>query len=139
MSTTKRVIISKKNPYHVEKHRYYELKHFCLQYPTWVKEYRNLDGFRKNTIDLANVSYSGEHGDPTVRCVLARQRYAEKIELVERVAKDVDDEFGDYIFKAVTQDLSYAYLQTRLGIPCSRSAYYKLYRKFFWMLSNAQN
>lgn len=25
--------LSQKNPYWIGKHRYYELKHFCLQYP----------------------------------------------------------------------------------------------------------
>ena len=25
------------NPYWIERHRYYELKHFCLQYPIWKK------------------------------------------------------------------------------------------------------
>ena len=30
--------LSKKSPYWIDKHRYYELKHFCLQYPLWKKE-----------------------------------------------------------------------------------------------------
>lgn len=29
--------LSQKNPYWIGKHRYYELKHFCLQYPIWKK------------------------------------------------------------------------------------------------------
>lgn len=29
--------LSKKNPYHLSRHRYYELKHFCFQYPEWKK------------------------------------------------------------------------------------------------------
>lgn len=29
-----RAEVSENNPYWIEKHRYYELKHFCLQYPT---------------------------------------------------------------------------------------------------------
>ena len=33
MGTTLRAELSEKNPYWIEKHRYYELKHFCLQYP----------------------------------------------------------------------------------------------------------
>ena len=32
MGTTLRAELSEKNPYWIEKHRYYELKHFCLQY-----------------------------------------------------------------------------------------------------------
>ena len=40
MSTVIRPEISKKNLYWIPKHRYYELKHFCLQYPEWKKNYR---------------------------------------------------------------------------------------------------
>lgn len=29
------VELSERNPYYISKHRYYELKHFCLQYPEW--------------------------------------------------------------------------------------------------------
>ena len=39
MATTIRPELSEKNPYWIEKHRYYELKHFCLQYPIWRKAY----------------------------------------------------------------------------------------------------
>lgn len=35
MGTTIRPELSEKNPYWIERHRYYELKHFCLQYPIW--------------------------------------------------------------------------------------------------------
>ena len=43
MGTTIRPELSEKNPYWIEKHRYYELKHFCLQYPIWRKAYSVLD------------------------------------------------------------------------------------------------
>lgn len=43
MGTTIRPEISKKNRYWIDKHRYYELKHFCLQYPTWKKAHSSLD------------------------------------------------------------------------------------------------
>ena len=46
MGTTLRAELSEKNPYWIEKHRYYELKHFCLQYPIWKKAYSALDSFK---------------------------------------------------------------------------------------------
>lgn len=48
MSTTIRPEVSEKNQYWIEKHRYYELKHFCLQYPIWRKSYgeKSPDGKR---------------------------------------------------------------------------------------------
>lgn len=51
MATTIRPELSEKNPYWIEKHRYYELKHFCLQYPIWRKAYASLDGFNSKPAD----------------------------------------------------------------------------------------
>ena len=43
MATVIRAEVSEKNKYWINKHRHYELKHFCLQYPTWKKAYVDLD------------------------------------------------------------------------------------------------
>lgn len=32
-----RAELSKKNPYHIPRYRYYELKYFCRQYDDWKK------------------------------------------------------------------------------------------------------
>ena len=53
MGTTLRAELSEKNPYWIEKHRYYELKHFCLQYPIWKKAYAALDGTNTKTMNLS--------------------------------------------------------------------------------------
>lgn len=52
MGTTIRPELSEKNPYWIERHRYYELKHFCLQYPIWKKAYAALDGLSRRPSDL---------------------------------------------------------------------------------------
>ena len=39
MATVIRPEISEKSKYYIDKHRYYELKHFCLQYKEWKKGY----------------------------------------------------------------------------------------------------
>lgn len=44
--------LSEKNPYWIERHRYYELKHFCLQYPLWKKMYEAIDGASRRKEDL---------------------------------------------------------------------------------------
>lgn len=54
MGTTIRPELSEKNPYWIEKHRYYELKHFCLQYPIWRKAYSVLDGYANPPKDSAS-------------------------------------------------------------------------------------
>ena len=40
MGTNIRPEISERNPYWISKHRYYELKHFCLQYNGWASAYK---------------------------------------------------------------------------------------------------
>ena len=86
MGTTIRPELSEKNPYWIERHRYYELKHFCLQYPIWKKAYAALDGLSRRPSDLEVFSKKGEISDPTVRCVEARSYYIDRMKTVEQVA-----------------------------------------------------
>ncbi len=133
MSTTIRPELSEKNPYWIEKHRYYELKHFCLQYPIWQKARAALSGLSQRPIDAVNLT--NNHGDPTARCVEARAFYSERIELIEKAAAETDAELGNYILQAVTQGISYDHLRVRTNIPCCKDTYYELYRRFFWILN----
>ena len=137
MATVIRAEISEKNKYWISKHRHYELKHFCLQYPSWKKTYMELDGFESKNNDSA-YSKNNIPGDPTAKCVEIRTLYLERMELLKRIAFESDSEIGHYILKAVTEGLSYTYLKTKLLIPCGRDMYYDRYRKFFWLLSEAR-
>lgn len=103
MGTTIRPELSEKNPYWIERHRYYELKHFCLQYPIWKKAYAALDGLSRRPSDLEVFSKKGEISDPTVRCVEARSYYIERMKTVEQVAIATDAELSSYILKGVTE------------------------------------
>lgn len=136
MSATIRPELSKKNKYWVDKHRYYELKYFCLQYPLWKKVCESLDGTVLNSYDL--TPGSGSPGDPTGRCVDLRSIYLEKIQMIERSAIGADPYIASYILKAVTEGRSYDYLKSRLEIPCGRDLYYDRYRRFFWLLDQAR-
>lgn len=65
--------VSQKNPFWIGKHRYYELKHFCLQYPIWKRARSSLDGLSKRPADLQVFVKSGQmKGDPTERCAQSR-------------------------------------------------------------------
>lgn len=135
MSTTIRPEISEKNKYWIDKHRYYELKHFCLQYPIWHKSYLDLDSLAKRPLVAILPPKTVEFSDPTARCAAARLFYADRMDMVKKAAMDTDSVMADYILKAVTNGLPYNYLKARLDIPCCKDAYYKLYRRFFWLLS----
>lgn len=137
MSTLIRPEISRSNKYWINKHRHYELKHFCLQYPEWKKAYRSFPGLASSVSERLSDSVS--HSDPTARHAMRRADYIERMRLIERIAGETDAALHAYILKAVTEGLSYTYLRTKLDIPCSRDMYYDRYRKFFWLLDSARD
>lgn len=138
MSTTIRPEVSSKNRYWIEKHRYYELKHFCLQYPIWQKAYHALDGLSSSTYDLAGFIRTNIPSDPTARCAEAMIFYSDRMDMVEKTAIETDPDLHLYILKAVTEGLSYEHLKVNLNIPCCKDTYYDLYRKFFWLLNKVR-
>lgn len=131
MSTVIRADISATNPYYISKHRFYELKHFCLQYPEWKKI-------------AANEIYPGHSelgmprnktaSDPVFDAVARRELCLKKMAMVEQAAIEASGDIYQYLIKSVTKNVSYISLQTSLGIPCSRDYFYERYRKFFWIL-----
>lgn len=135
MGTKIRPELSEKNKYYIEKHRYYELKHFCLQYPIWKKAYFSLSGLSERPSDLAIFKKQFGISDPTAKCAEARLLYAYRIEMIEQAARETDSVLANYILKAVTEGLSYDVLKVRLNIPCCRDTYYEMYRRFFWILN----
>lgn len=137
MGTIIRPEISRNNRYWIDKHRHYELKHFCLQYPEWKKAYRSFTSISSSVTD--HQPKGDFYGDPTANQAIRRARYLERIELIERIAGEADRDLHNYILKAVTEGLSYTYLRTKLNIPCGRDLYYDRYRKFFWLLDDARD
>lgn len=139
MATVIRPEISEKNKYWISKHRHYELKHFCLQYPIWKKAYAALGGFGLSSSVTDRVGNCNDISDPTAKQAIKRTYYLERIEMIENIAKQADEQLHTYILKAVTEELPYTYLKAKLEIPCGRDMYYDRYRRFFWLLSEARN
>lgn len=139
MATVIRPEISTRNKYWIDKHRHYELKHFCLQYKTFKKLH---DEVLKSCISAAKLeseSTTNIPSDITAKYAIKKARYAEKIKIIEQAALDADEYLYPYILKAVTEGLSYTYLRNTLGIPCGKEMYYDRYRRFFWLLDEARN
>lgn len=135
MGTNIRATLSPSNKYWIDKHRYYELKHFCLQYPQWRKFYKAIGGLIFPTVAMDDTPRSKSVSDFTAKQAVAKAYYADKIEMVEKAAEQADKDLASYILKAVTEGLSYTYLKSKLEIPCGKDMYYDRYRKFFWILS----
>lgn len=139
MATTIRPELSLKHKYWIDKHRHYELKHFCLQYPSWKKAYTDFDNSSISLSTIDSVKTSNLPGDPTAKRAMMKTYYAEKMHLIEKTAREADRYLYDYILKAVTENLSYSYLKSKMDIPCGKDMYYDRYRRFFWLLSEARN
>lgn len=137
MSTTVRSELSKKNVYWIEQHRYYELKHFCLQYPLWKKAYSEIDGICRQNNE-SEVKTTSPETSITEKYADDMLYYSERMDMVEKAAYNTDPILSKYIIKAVTEGYSYEYLKSKLDIPCCRDVYYQLYRKFFWILNDAR-
>lgn len=135
MTTVIRPIISDKKKYWVDKHKHYELKHFCLQYPTWKKLYFTLDDSNIPLSMIDRFPSNNLPSDPTAKRAMAKLYLAERIDLVERIAIEADPYLYRYILRAVTEGLSYTQLKAKYDIPCGKDMYYDRYRKFFWLLS----
>lgn len=138
MATVIRPEISTKNKYWINKHRHYELKHFCLQYPMWKSAYAVLEpGIHSSAAE--RTPSTNLPGDPAAHLAIKRAYYSERINLVERIAREADEFLYGYILKAVTEGLSYTYLKAKLEIPCGRDMFYDRYRRFFWLLNESRN
>lgn len=124
-----RTKLSKKSPYYISKNRRLELKYFCLQYKEW-KEYLKDYYLRYGT---------SEFSDPTAEEAMLRTIYIYNIDLVTQISKIAGGEISEYLFKAVTEDLSFVNLKTSLNIPCSKDYYYERYHKFWYLLSQKEH
>ena len=132
MGTNTRPELSKRNKYYISKHRFYELKHRCLQYPEWKRLLALGKSFGGS---VGTCTDDVEWSDPTGNAVIFRERLVRNMEVIEEAAAESDPGIADYILKAVTEDLNYTFLRTCLNIPCSKNYYYDAYRKFFYILS----
>ena len=134
MSTTLKPELSEKNPYWIERHRYYELKHFCLQYKGWRQAYAALDGYVKPGDIWTSMVTTNSINNPTVKAAMKKAYYKDRIEMLERMAKQTDPVIGECVLRGVVDGISYDVLKTKMNVPCCKDVYYELYRKFFWML-----
>lgn len=117
----------KLDKYNISPEKYRELKYFCKQY----EEKKANIQYGITAINQDKSGASDGIGSPTEAQALRNERYLKEVELIEQTAIEVDSELKEYIIKAVTQDLTYEYL----NVPCGRRQFYTKRRQFFYLLS----
>lgn len=123
--------------YKISKHRFMELMYFCLQYDEWkwVLENVKTDGIRSPQIsDMPKAR--GLNRDMTSELGIDRAELEHNCMLIEDSARAADEDLCEYILYAVThEDVTYNYLSTVKHIPCSKNTWYKVRRRFYYLLS----
>jgi hypothetical protein len=134
MSTSLRPEVSKSNPYWIERHRYYELKHFCMQYPFWKYLHDSLASKISTPSLNKPIGEATTLSDPVTFSLDELSRLSDKIKMLERIAKETDPVLGKFVLRGVTEGISYDILRMKTCVPCCKDVYYDLYRRFFWLL-----
>lgn len=108
----------KSDPYFLDKHRFCELKHFCLQYPKWKEEYEkmNNEGESKCSDD-----------DPTSRLAIRKADFYRSMKIVEDSAYSADPGLYSLLLRAVTEGI-------KPSLEVDRERFYYAYRRFYWIL-----
>lgn len=124
----------KLDKYGISGKRYKELSGFCEQYPDWKKElnYMN-DALKSPQIDGIGT-FSGDTSDSTANLAIRRKSLSDKCSLIERTAKQANEELARYIIQSVCYELPLRYLICVENMPCSRAAFYDARRYFFYLL-----
>ena len=141
MATNTRPELSERNKWWIPKHRYYELRHFCLQYPDWEGMLREIDGLPPSISRFDKVD-EGRPADPTPVYAQAREYLVRRIETVKKAAFEASNHQFWYtiLMDAVTTGASYDVLEAQKGImPVSRNEWYDIYRRFFWFLDKIRD
>lgn len=133
MSTVLKPELSNKSKWHLSKERYYELKHFCLQYPEWKNKLLELT-YVTYPQQLCFIDSKGNYCNPVEKTVVDRETYLNYIDMVDKAANQAEPDLAIYILQAVAYRRSFTYLQTVMRIPCCKDVFYDRYRKFFWIL-----
>lgn len=135
MSTEIRPELSNKNQYHIGKHRYYELMHHCLQYKEWKKEAAELtDDLMRSKSVIETGDSTKDFRSDTEEKAMKLARLNSNMKLIEQLTLAVDPSIAWFLFKGVTEHITYSTLSTLFEMPAGRDYYYNCYRHFFWLL-----
>lgn len=105
--------------YALSKHRFYELKHFCLQYPEWKQLYSDSDGWPEEI--------SKNEGDTTSKDGITRAELWKNMSLILNACKDTGYEEWPMLFNYISGIDKVSNNKSEL--------FFYYYRKFFWILS----
>ena len=134
MGTNIRTSITSSNPYYISKHEYLMVRHFALLYPEWKKQKNEIENRINYGFKIGGV-YNGSIVCPVEKAVEDAEKYEFRMNLIEQAAKIAGEDIWEIVLIGVTTQCNYEYLRLMKNIPCCKDVYYRMYRKFFWVLN----
>ena len=125
--------------YGISGKRYKELCGFCEQYPDWKKEITGHAYISAVQYGDEPKPSNHENSDTTAKHALRMIKYKRNCDLIEKVAKEADKDYWEYIIKAVCYEVPINYLIGVEGMGISQSAFYDRRRYFFYLLDIEKN
>lgn len=95
----------------------------------------SLDGYSGRSGSVVQIpEKNGTVWKPVERMVEERMLLEVKIQMVEQAAMEAANDLHEYLLKGVTQEIGYELL----NVPCCKEVYYRMYRRFFWILDKSR-
>lgn len=120
--------------YGISKKRYKELCGFCEQYPEWKLKI-------SNCLSVSGISYSNTPrsktnaiNHPTEDAAIKMERYMSNCKLIEEVAQKVAPNDWKHLIAGICGGKSVTWLIAVDGMNMSKSVFYDLRKKFFFLL-----
>lgn len=104
----------------LDKERYLELQHYCLQFPEWIKA--------MNELDRAGIQESAQ------RRIISRN-----LATVGRCAADAGPGWADALIANICYGVPLAQLEPAQLPTMNRAAYFRVRREFFRLLDLRRN
>ena len=118
--------------YGISRHRYRELKEFCLQYYEKTSELKEI--YALSSVSPDSAFNSGVPGKPTENKAMRANQLSRDIETIDKaLALACGNDVGliEQLKRNVTLGIGY----DSLGyVPCAARVFYKCRRKFFFLL-----
>ena len=122
--------------YKLSKMQFLRAKYYALSYNEWRAEYNSIaDTARGITYsDMPKGSLNVE--SPVEEAAIRVQDLGDKLRLIESTAYEAAGDLYPYLIKGVTNEgITFNALKLLEEIPCEAKTYYRIRRRFYFILS----
>lgn len=122
----------------ISRDRYFELLHFCRQYPEWKREANSMLGVRAVRVD--GMPHGNGKRDPVAMAAEKRDWLLEKIRIIDDCARSIG---GGEWYAAILQNVCigkpYTQMDRALMPTSDKNAFFKYRREFFEVLDRKKD